>query len=81
MSAVIAAAAFVAVLLSLITALLGLLNQRRARVIAEKVQSISIQVNGHLSALLERQDQLLGTLQKSGIPIPPPAPPAAPPDP
>lgn len=81
MSAVIAAAAFVAVLLSLITALLGLLNQRRARVIAEKVQSISIQVNGHLSALLERQDQLLGTLQKSGIPIPPPASPAPPPDP
>lgn len=81
MSAVIAAAAFVAVLLSLVTALLGLLNQRRARVIAEKVQSISIQVNGHLSALLERQDQLLGTLQKSGIPIPPPVPPAAPPDP
>lgn len=81
MSTVIAAAAFVAVLLSLITALLGLLNQRRARVIAEKVQSISIQVNGHLSALLERQDQLLGTLQKSGIPIPPPASPAPPPDP
>jgi hypothetical protein len=82
--AVIASAA---VLLGFITAVLGLLNQRRAAkamVIAEstagKVQSISVQVDGRLSALLERQAQLLGALHEADVPVPPrpPEQPAAP---
>lgn len=78
MSTVIAAAAFIAVLLGLVTAILGLVNQRRAahalRVAndtAGKVQSISVQVDGRLSTLLERQSQLLDALNASGVAIPP----------
>jgi hypothetical protein len=94
--------AFAAVLLGFVTAILGYLNQRRikttaaaAEVVAGKVQEISVNVDGRLSRLFERQAQLLGTLHESGIPIPPmpaektlmstapdappPAPPAGPP--
>lgn len=73
--ALIAAAA---VLLGFITAILGLVNQRRAentRKLAEStaadVQSISVQVDGRLSTLLERQAQLLDALHASGTPVPP----------
>lgn len=72
MSAVIAGAAFVAVVLSLVTAILGLINQRRVKVTADKVQSISVQVDGRLSTLLERQSQLLNALHQSGTPVPAP---------
>jgi hypothetical protein len=78
-SAVIAGAALVAVVLGLVTAVLGLVNQKRARDTAERVQSISVQVDGRLSTLLERQAQLLGALHESGIPIP--QVPQVPPDP
>jgi hypothetical protein len=74
-----------AVVLGLVTAVLGLLNQRRisraaaaAGQVAVKVQEISVQVDGRLSMLLERQAQLLGALHESGTPVPPrpPEPPA-----
>jgi len=67
-----------AVVLGLVTAVLGLLNQRRitaaaaaAAGVAVKVQEISVQVDGRLSMLLERQAQLLGALHESGTPVPP----------
>jgi hypothetical protein len=77
---IVSAIAGVAVVLGFITAILGLVNQRRTRVTADKVQSISVQVDGRLSTLLERQSQLLDALHESGTPIPP-KPPEAPPMP
>lgn len=75
---IVSAIAGAAVVLGFVTAVLGLVNQRRSRETAEKVQSISVQVDGRLSALLERQAQLLDALHASGTPIPP-KPPEAPP--
>lgn len=78
-SVILAAIAGAAVLLGFITAVLGLVNQRRVRATADQVQSISVQVDGRLSQLLERQSQLLDALHESGTPVPPrlPDPPAA----
>jgi hypothetical protein len=83
-NAVIAAAAAIAVVLSLVTAVLGLVNQRRAAhaltvadSTAGKVESISVQVDGRLSKLLERQSQLLDALHAADVPVPP-RPPEAP---
>jgi hypothetical protein len=70
--------ALLAALLGLLTAVLGLVNQRRikaaaalAEVTAGKVQQISVNVDGRLSGLFERQAQLLSALHDSGTPIPP----------
>lgn len=78
MSTLLAIIASLAVVLGFITALIGLANQRRAtkamdlaEQTAGKVQSISVQVDGRLSDLLERQAQLLGALHESGTPVPP----------
>jgi len=60
-----------AVALGLVTAILGLVNQGRARKTAERVQQISVEVNGRLSTLLEREAQLLQALHESGTPVPP----------
>jgi biopolymer transport protein ExbB/TolQ len=68
---IVAGLAFAAVVLGLVTAILSLVNQRRAKTTAEKVQSISVQVDGRLSTLLERQSQLLDALHQSGTPVPP----------
>jgi hypothetical protein len=82
-STVLAAIASLAVLLGFLTAVLGLVNQRRitqasaqATETAGKVQQISVNVDGRLSELIERQAQLLGALHQSGTPVPP-LPPAA----
>lgn len=84
MSAFLAVVASVAVLLGFVTAILGLVNQRRisnahaaAANTAREVQNISVNVDGRLSELIERQAQLLGALHESGTPVPPPPPPAA----
>jgi hypothetical protein len=86
-AAVLAAIGSAAVLLGFLTAIIGLVNQRNQRktaALAEqtagKVQQISVQVDGRLSTLLERQSQLLDALHESGTPIPP-RPPDAPPTP
>lgn len=71
MSTLLATIGSVAVILGFITAVLGLLNQRKIRSTASDVQQISVQVDGRLSALLERQAQLLGALHESGVPVPP----------
>jgi hypothetical protein len=70
--------ASLAVLLGFATAVLGLIGQRRAAkalVIAErtagKVQLISVRVDGRLSALIDRQAQLLGALHAADVPVPP----------
>jgi biopolymer transport protein ExbB/TolQ len=68
---IVAGLAFAAVVLGLVTAILSLVNQRRAKTTAEKVQQISVQVDGRLSTLLERQSQLLDALHQSGTPVPP----------
>jgi hypothetical protein len=85
---VLAAIAGAAVVLGFVTAVLGLINQRRSRSTAllaastaGQVQSISVQVDGRLSTLLERQSQLLDALHASGTPIPPKPAEAPPPDP
>lgn len=72
-----------AVFLGAITAVLGFLNQRSARravteaaATAGEVRQISVQVDGRLSMLLERQAQLLAAMHEADIPIPP-----RPPDP
>jgi hypothetical protein len=69
--------ASLAVVLGFITAVLGFLSQRAARravmkaaTTAEKVQEISINVDGRLSEMIERQAQLLGALHASGTPVP-----------
>jgi VIT1/CCC1 family predicted Fe2+/Mn2+ transporter len=75
---ILAVIALAAVVLGLITAILGFLNQSRAtRAIelaeetASNVQNISVQVDGRLTTLIERQAQLLGALHESGTPVPP----------
>ena len=86
MSAFLAVIASVAVLLGFVTAVLGMINQRRitrttatATETAGKVAEISVNVDGRLSELIERQAQLLGALHESGTPVPPrPAPPGEP---
>ena len=67
-----------AVVLGFVTAVLGFIAQRRAghaaRVAQEtavQVSSISVQVDGRLSTLLERQSQLLDALHQGGIAVPP----------
>lgn len=60
-----------AVALGLVTAILGMVNQSRARKTAEKVHQISVEVDGRLSELLERQAQLLSALHAGGVPVPP----------
>jgi hypothetical protein len=70
-NALLAVIASLAVVLGFITAVLGLANQRRIRHTASDVQQISVQVDGRLSTLLERQAQLLDALHQSGTPVPP----------
>lgn len=77
-SLVIGALALSAVVLGLATAVLGLLNQGRisraakiTKATASDVQQISVQVDGRLSTLLERQAQLLSSMHEAGVPIPP----------
>jgi hypothetical protein len=74
------------VLLGLATSILGLINARqsaaaaraadtaaaKAALTARKVQSISVNVDGRLTELFERQAQLLGALHRAGVPVPPP---------
>jgi hypothetical protein len=67
---IIAVAVSVSAALGCITAVLGLLNQRRTAKTAAKVDNISVQVDGRLSTLLERQSQLLEALHAGGVPIP-----------
>lgn len=59
--------------------ILGLVSNARAARTGKEVQNISVQVDGRLSTLLERQAQLLATMHQAGVPIPdrpaePPAP-------
>jgi hypothetical protein len=62
------------VLLGAITSVVSLFNASRAARTAAKVQEISVNVDGRLSTLIERQAELLGTLHEAGVPIPPPPP-------
>jgi hypothetical protein len=76
-TAFLAVLASVAVVFSFLTAVLGLLSQRAARQAAReaaatagKVQEISVNVDGRLSEMIDRQAQLLGALHASGTPVP-----------
>lgn len=78
------AVALAAAILGFLTVVIGLLNQQKIKKTAaiagqtsEKVQKISVDVDGRLSDLIERQAQLLGALHESGTPIPPRQTPAA----
>jgi len=71
-------------ILGFLTVTVGLLNQQKIRKAAaiagqtsEKVQEISVKVDGQQSDLIERQAQLLSALHESGTPVPPAPPPAA----
>jgi hypothetical protein len=79
---VIAIVGSIAVILGFCTAVLGFFNQQGARKALEaaeatnqKVQEISVNVDGRLSALIDRQGQLLGALHEYQVPIPPVPPP------
>jgi hypothetical protein len=74
-----------ATILGFLTAVMGFVNQRRAlkavklaEGTAAKVQTISVNVDGQLSALLARQAQLVGAMHEADVPIPP-KPPEIPP--
>lgn len=78
MGTFLAIVASIAVVFGFATAVIGLLIQRRiakqaqiTAATAREVQQISVQVDGRLSMLLERQAQLLGALHESGTPVPP----------
>ena len=85
MNTALAILASLAVVLGFSTAVLGFFNQRQIAKAAEKaialakvaaataaeVQTISVNVDGRLSTLIERQAQLLGALHESGTPVPP----------
>jgi hypothetical protein len=71
MTAVLAVIGSLAVLLGFATAVLGLLNQRKSRQTASKVQEISVSVDGRLSELMNRQGQLIGQLHAYQVPVPP----------
>jgi hypothetical protein len=85
MSVILPILAAAAVLLGFTTAVLSLITQRHAAAAsamaaetAARVQQISVQVDGRLTMLLEREAQLLGVLHESGTPVPP-RPPELPP--
>jgi outer membrane murein-binding lipoprotein Lpp len=71
MTTALAIIGILAVVLGFVTAVIGLANQRRIRSTASDVQNISVQVDGRLSALLEREAQLLAALHGSGTAVPP----------
>ncbi len=70
MTAVTSVAAFAAVLLGLLTAVLGFMNQRKINASSAKVDRISVDVDGRLSLFIARQVQLLDALQQAGVPVP-----------
>jgi len=80
-SVFLAVIASLAVVLGFITAVLGLINQRRIRNTATKVQQISVSVDGNMSGMLTRVDQLISSMHDQGaivpakLPAPPPTPP------
>jgi hypothetical protein len=60
-----------AVIGGLAASILGLISNVRAAKTGKKVQEISVQVDGRLSTLLERQAQLLAAMHAADLPIPP----------
>lgn len=60
-----------AVVLSFITALLGLIAARRAKTIAATVQQITVSVDGQMSRMILRIDQLLDAMHLEGVAVPP----------
>jgi hypothetical protein len=79
MSGFLAALGSVAVLLGFSTAVLGFLNQRRigrAAVVvdqtAARLQQVSVSVDGQMSGLILRIDQLVSSMQHQGATVPPP---------
>jgi uncharacterized membrane protein len=59
------------VVISLITALIGLYTAvRTAKKAAIKIQEISVNVDGHLSEVVARVDQLTNTLNEAGVDVP-----------
>lgn len=89
MNTILAVVGALAVALGFVTAVLGLLNarrQRRSLELAQQtdagVQTIKVQVNGHLSELIEALQRSVPAGQPAPAPPPPaepPAPPSAPP--
>jgi hypothetical protein len=61
-----------AVIIGLLTAILGLVAATRAKKTAAKVEQITVSVDGQMSGMLLRIDQLLATMHKEGVTIPPP---------
>jgi uncharacterized membrane protein YjgN (DUF898 family) len=59
------------VLISLITALIGLYTAlRTAKRAASKIQEISVNVDGHLSEVVARVDQLTAALEDAHVEVP-----------
>jgi hypothetical protein len=77
MTALLAVLGVLAVVAGCAASILGLVSNARAARTGRQVQQISVQVDGRLSTLLERQAQLLAAMHEAGTPIPakPPEPP------
>lgn len=60
----------VLVILGSLTGAAGLAASLIAARTGRKVQKVSVQVDGRLSILLERQAQLLAAMHEAGTPIP-----------
>lgn len=70
MSALLAVLGALAVVAGCAASILGLISNARAARTGREVQNISVQVDGRLSTLLERQAQLLAAMHQAGTPIP-----------
>jgi hypothetical protein len=62
--------ATLAVLLSFFTAVLGLVNQRKIKGAAGDVEQIAVNVDGQMTSMFLRIDQLLESMKAQGAKIP-----------
>jgi hypothetical protein len=72
MSTALAILAALAVFMGMVTAILGVINQRRISKTAEKVQTISVNVDGRMSEYILRVAQLTEALHAGDVPVPHP---------
>jgi hypothetical protein len=67
----VAIVAALAVVLGFVTAILGLINQRKITKAAHNVQQIAVSVDGQMSGMFLRIDQLIQSMHNQGAVVPP----------
>jgi hypothetical protein len=72
MNAVIAALGSAAVVLGFASAAIGLWNQRKIKHTARDVQQVVVSVDGQMTGMFLRIDQLIASMQRQGATVPPP---------